>query len=300
MAGEDVFGPGNRFRRKKALRRRFPSPTGERSQGVEKDRVISTVDTDARHGHKTSAHGFDGYKGHVAIDPDSEIVTATVVTPGNVADGAAAEELLADVLTSATIEASATTDVSATIEASANTVEVFGDAAYGTADLVEHLEAAGVVANVKVQLPSAPDGHITQDKFAIDIAQGTVTCPAGKLVQLRLSKDGRSHAEFGKHCDACTLRDNCTTSKAGRKISVHPKFETLQKARKRQSDPEWKKLYRATRPKVERKLAHLMRRRHGGRRARVRGQVRVAQDFALLAASVNLARIAVLGIKVGG
>src|SRR5262249_18628526 len=37
---------------------------------VAKDRVISTVDPDTRHGHKTSARGFDGYKGHAAVDPD--------------------------------------------------------------------------------------------------------------------------------------------------------------------------------------------------------------------------------------
>jgi hypothetical protein len=47
---------------------------------------------------------------------------------------------------------------------------------------------------------------------------------------------------------------------------------------------------------VERKLAHLLRRRHGGRRARVRGRVRVAQDFKLLAGAVNLARFAALGL----
>ncbi len=47
---------------------------------VAADRVISTVDPQARHGRKTSAHGFDGYKGHIAIDPDSEIVTATEVS----------------------------------------------------------------------------------------------------------------------------------------------------------------------------------------------------------------------------
>ena len=55
---------------------------------VAKDRVISTVDPDARHGHKTAARGFDGYKGHVAVDPDSEIITATTVTPGNAGDAA--------------------------------------------------------------------------------------------------------------------------------------------------------------------------------------------------------------------
>jgi hypothetical protein len=69
---------------------------------VAKDRVISTVDPDARHGHKTSARGFDGYKGHIAEDPDSEIITNTTVTAGNVADGAVAEELLADILPTTT------------------------------------------------------------------------------------------------------------------------------------------------------------------------------------------------------
>ena len=39
-----------------------------------------------------------------------------------------------------------------------------------------------------------------------------------------------------------------------------------------------------------------MRRRHGGRRARMRGQLRIAADFTLLAAAVNLARLAALGI----
>jgi hypothetical protein len=67
---------------------------------VAKDRVISTVDPDARHGHKTSARGFDGYKGHAAVDPDSEIITATTVTPGNAGDASFAEDLIADLLDS--------------------------------------------------------------------------------------------------------------------------------------------------------------------------------------------------------
>src|SRR5882757_3851446 len=65
---------------------------------VAKDRVISTVDPEARHGHKTAARGFDGDKGHASVDPDSEIITDTVVTAGNVGDGSVADELVADVL----------------------------------------------------------------------------------------------------------------------------------------------------------------------------------------------------------
>ena len=50
----------------------------------------------ARHGRKTAARGFDGYKGHIAVDPDSEIITATGVTAGNSGDAEAAAGLLAD------------------------------------------------------------------------------------------------------------------------------------------------------------------------------------------------------------
>ena len=70
----------------------------------------------------------------------------------------------------------------------------------------------------------------------------------------------------------------------------------LTRARQAQTDPEWMKDYTATRPKVERKIAHMMRRRHGARRARVRGQNKVDADFSLLGAATNLARLATLGL----
>ncbi|SDT80448.1 transposase [Actinoplanes derwentensis] len=83
---------------------------------------------------------------------------------------------------------------------------------------------------------------------------------------------------------------------SGRHITIS-RWEThLATARNRQRDPAWKTDYQATRPKVERKIAHLMRRRHGGRRARMRGLLRVAADFTLLAAATNLARLATLGL----
>ncbi|MGI8807421.1 MAG: transposase [Acidimicrobiales bacterium] len=71
------------------------------ARGVAKDRVISTVDPTARHGHKTSARGYDGQKGHVATDPDSEIITATKVSPANAGDASVAEELIEDLIAEA-------------------------------------------------------------------------------------------------------------------------------------------------------------------------------------------------------
>jgi hypothetical protein len=88
----------------------------------------------------------------------------------------------------------------------------------------------------------------------------------------------------------------CTDSKSGWRITIGPHEARLAAARTRQRDQEWKAGCQATRPKVERKRAHLVRRRHGGRRARMRGTLRIAADFALLAAAVNLVRLAKLGL----
>ena len=79
-------------------------------------------------------------------------------------------------------------------------------------------------------------------------------------------------------------------------MTIGPHEATLAAARARQTDPDWIADYRATRPKVERKIGHLMRRKHGGRRARVRGLSRVDADFRLLAGAVNLARLARRGL----
>jgi hypothetical protein len=251
---------------------------------VAPDRIISTVDPEARHGHKTAARSFDGYKGHIAVDPDSEVIVHTEVTPGNVADGAVTEKLLSDVLDN---------------EPEANraaSVEVYGDSSYGTAEVVDKLEAGGIEPNVKVQAPSAREGMHSKDAFTIDLESKTVRCPAGHTVEIAPSREGEGLARFGKLCAGCPLRAQCTGSKDGRTIRVHPREATLQRMRQAQQSPAWKAQYRATRPKIERKFGHLMRRKHGGRRARVRGCQRVGHDFALLAASTNLMRFAALGL----
>lgn len=274
---------------------------------VAPNRVISTVDPEARHGHKTVERSFDGYKGHIALDPDAEIITAAEVTAGNVGDGSVAKALLADVLappasaedttarTAANVvEAPATEEATAAspVVATSAPVEVYGDASYGTAEVLGHLEEAGAIANVKVQPATAPDGHFTKDAFQIDLNNDTVTCPAGRLVQIRRREDGSGVASFGVACKSCPMASSCSDAKAGRNIRVHKDERLLLEARMAQQNPTWRANYKATRPKVERKLAHLMRRRHGGRRARMRGTERIGQDFKLLCAAANLHRLA--------
>jgi hypothetical protein len=258
---------------------------------VAPDRVISTVDPQARHGHKTNHRGFDGYKGHIAIDPDAEIITATGVTPGNSGDADPAPELIADLL-EPDHDPTPATDGAA----------VYGDCAYGTGEMLDQLHSAGIDAKTKVQAPNAPAGKFTKDQFDIDLDTQRVTCPSGITAPIRTVRGHARHAgqaDFGHACAACPLRAQCTDARTGRSITIGHHEARLAAARSRQTDPAWRADYRATRPKVERKIAHLMRRRHGGRRARMRGQTRVAADFNLLAAAVNLARLATLGLTLG-
>jgi len=278
---------------------------------VAKDRVISTVDPDARHGHKTAARGFDGYKGHVAVDPDSELITATKVTAGNVGDAAPAADLLADDLPAAADDPEPATDpepepaTDAEPEPAAageqpagvegQRLVVYGDSAYGAGSLLDTLERGDAEIMCKVQPPAAPAGRFAKDAFTIDLQAATVTCPAGQVTALRTIKDGQI-AYFATACRDCPLAARCTASANGRTIRVGPHEAQLVRARARQADRVWQADYRATRPKVERKIGHLMRRKHGGRRARVRGQTKVDADFSLLAAAVNLARLATLGL----
>src|SRR5206468_11705854 len=127
-----------------------------------------------------------GYKGHVAIDPDSEIVTATGVTPGNSGDAEAAEDLLADVLPG-------TGTGEGTQAGTPPAPAVYGDAAYGAGELLERVENAGLHSGIKVQPPPAVKGHFPKDRFAIDLGAKTVTCPAGITVPIR-ARTGGHHA----------------------------------------------------------------------------------------------------------
>jgi hypothetical protein len=271
-------------------------------------RVISTVDPQARHGHKTCHRSFDGYKGHVAIDPDSEIITATGVTAGNSGDAEAAEGLIADLLPGDPGSAGAEAGGQETgappagpgaAGGGSGQAAVYGDAAYGSGELLERVEDAGLYCGIKVQPPPAVKDHFPKDRFAIDLDGKTVTCPAGITVPTRASGRDRhaGEARFGAACRTCPLAAQCTSAKGGRTITIGPHEARLAAARLAQASPAWRADYRATRPKVERKIGHLMRRRHGGRRARVRGQLKVAADFTLLAAAANLARLAALGFS---
>ena len=247
-------------------------------RGVAKDRIISTVDPEARHGHKSRNRRFDGYKAHLSVDPDSELIDEVVATPANAPDRDAVDDLLAD-----------------HVEDEDKPI-VIGDSAYADGATRAHLDDEGFEVIAKCPPVRNSTGGFTKDHFDVNIDDNTVTCPAGHTVTIRMSSRGGGKASFKPHCKHCPLRDQCTPSHRGRTITIHPHEAVLQRARAEQSTPQWAANYRADRPLVERKISHFVRRAWGGRRARTRGLKRVRTDVDTRAAAINWARLAVLGL----
>jgi hypothetical protein len=71
----------------------------------------------------------------------------------------------------------------------------------------------------------------------------------------------------------------------------------LARPRVRITDPDCQADHHATRPKAERKRAHLVRR---GRRAARRGLDRVDAGWSLRSAAIDLARFATMNVRHGG
>jgi IS5 family transposase len=214
-------------------------------RGTAKDRVISTVDPDSRHAHKSRSKQQDGYKAHIAVEPDTGLITGCALTPGNTHDGVPVTDLLAD---------------------EDESVQVLADSAYGAADTRNALAETGHTAVIKpVPLNRAVPGGFSTDDFIIDTARATVTCPAGQTVTI--SGSGKAH--FYARCDGCPLRSRCTTSTRGRTVNVHPHHDVLAAARRAAEDTTWQATYTRHRPMVERSIAWLV--ANGHRRVRYRG-----------------------------
>jgi len=237
---------------------------------VAPDRVISVVDPDARHMHKSVSSYRDGYKAHLAVEPETGLVTATALTPANAADGPTGVELLAGEPAG---------------------LEVLADTAYGGGQTRTALRTAGHQQTIKpIPLRAAVPGGFTKDDFGIDLAAQTVTCPAGHTVAVT----PKGQAPFKQRCAACPLRARCTTANHGRTVQIYPWEAELQAARRLATTPEFQASYRQWRPMVERSIAWLV--AGGNRRVRYRGLVRNQLGLTLRIAAINLRRLVTLGL----
>jgi hypothetical protein len=238
------------------------------------DRVISTVDTQARHTRKSPEARRDGYRAHVAADPDTGIITDEKLTRAagtENSDAAVAAEFVA---------------AETAAEDAGGQLAWYGDSAYGTGDLREAIGNAGHRAVIKPwPLLPAVKGGFTADDFTVDPAAGTVTCPAGITRKIT----ARNAAIFGVACRDCPLRERCTTAKDGRTLHLHEHDALLRAARADwAAGPQLRQDYMSHRPHVERAIAQVATWRGRRLKLRYRGEAPNHAWLKRRTAAVNL------------
>lgn len=241
-------------------------------RGTRQRRIISTVDPEMRHGRKSSAQRFDGYKIHAAASNASEpLITAVEVTPGSEQDGPQATALVDQQ------------------PARHRPSRLVGDTAYGNGPARAQLAARGV--EVLAPVPEVPvrEGRLGKHDFHVDLQTDTVTCPAGQTVPIRTQRDGRRRAVFRRAvCRECPLRQRCLAPRTTeRSIWLASEEALLQAARQVLEDPAAAEHLRRTRPRIERLLG-LLAYRYRARRSRYLGGAKARLQAAWAAALVNL------------
>lgn len=242
------------------------------AQKVASDRIVSTIDPDTRHAHKTVHRRQDGFKAHLAIEPDTGIITECALTKANGSDNH-----------EAVVELALLDDESAPLR-------VLGDSAYGAGAARAALAAGGHTALIKrVPLRAPVPGGFTSDDFSINFDARTVTCPADHTVGIAPS----GGVKFEKYCRDCLLAAQCTTAKRGRCLTLTEHEPLLRAARSTARNPEWQAEYRQHRPMAERSIAWLTR---GNRKVRYRGVIKNDRWLHHRAAALNLRRLITMGL----
>ena len=167
---------------------------------------------------------------------------------------------------------------------------VLADSAYASGEALDAFAAAGYGTAIKpIDRKPRIAGGFTRDDFTIDTDAQTVTCPAGHTKAI---KSGA--ARFGALCGGCPLRARCTTSAAGRSVTVDEHHQRRQANKTRWAQSATQDAYRQHRPMAERSIAWLT--RNKARRVPYRGVAANHLWLTTRAAAVNLTRLTNLGL----
>ena len=149
--------------------------------------------------HKSVSEYRDGYKAHIAVEPETGLVTACDLTPANVGDGPTGVALLSGEKPG---------------------LQVLADAAYGSGEVRAMLRADRHTQAIKpIPLRRAIPGGFDRDDFIIDHdgPHRNVSC---RRTPCRSQPPETPRSVFD--AAGCPLREHCTTRR-GRQDAPRPR-----------------------------------------------------------------------------
>jgi transposase len=245
------------------------------------DKLRSLVDQDVR----TGKHGdyYEGYLLDVSMDADSELICAVDVLPANGDEAANATQLIASE------EHVHGNDVASL---SIDRIGYRGDVLAELSDAADGPQLTVYVPPIDWTVP-APE-LFQPEVFTLNATRTAVRCPGGATTRTRQRTKGGHGWRFSfspAQCQPCPLRAQCLqpSTQRGRSITKNDYEAQYHAAQQRAQTAEYRAV-RREHPRIERKLADLIR-WHDGRRVRYRGRLRVKVQYLLTAIVVNCKRI---------
>lgn len=251
-----------------------PDPEGGGSrirEGVAADRRISVEDPDMRHGRKSKNRTVNGFKSHLGIDLDTNLILACGLTPANRPEAEALPGIEDDL----------------SRYGERNEIgELHIDRGYIACDTVLALYDSGVPIFSKPWRVRRGE-LFTKADFILDLGHMKIICPAGNTAKVVLGKPTRFPATT---CSACELRPSCTTAAndRGRSVNIGADERVQQKLRLAIAKPSGRERLRK-RTAVEHRLAHHGRKQ--GTQARYLGTRKNLFDARRHSATLNLETI---------
>jgi hypothetical protein len=252
--------------------------------GTSPDRIVSVHDPEMRHGHKSASVRFEGHKAAVAVDPESQLITAAAILPGNAQDSEQALSLVEQSEENAHVAVD----------------ETIGDCAYGTGPTRQAF--ADHERPLIAPVPTAPQREtFTKEAFVIDLQAMTCRCPAGHMTSVHVSAGYRTYHSGERValrafqfpavlCAACSLRPKCVIARSdGRRVQLHPQEALMQTGRAFQKSDAYAP-YRRLRQAVEHRLARLV--QLDVRQAHYVGRIKTLFQLLLAATVANLTLVA--------
>lgn len=162
--------------------------------GEPKDQLVSFVDSDAGFGHKSIDKPFRGYKGHIALDADSGIVTSARTISGNRNEGNNDE-----------VKAILDDDESKDITHKAVTADSLYDSYENRLDMHKRKMRAFIPSRTRTRKKRV---HI--ENFIYDEDKDTLMCPEGYSPISKTSQENGNLFIFStKSCRGCPQINGC-------------------------------------------------------------------------------------------
>lgn len=251
------------------------------------EQLNSTVEKDAKIGHKSSDSSFFGYKTHIAMVPE-RIVTSAIVTTGEGNDGKQAKEL-----------------IEKSVENGIEVKAFIGDGAYSEKEMIEYAKEKDFKLVSKLSKTVSEGNKRAAGEFQYNKDAGRYVCTAGHMAVKKALHGKKKHATEGtvlrethyfdvEKCKVCPFREGCYKEGAASKTyTVTLKKDKVHEEHQLYQDTDEFKELAKTRYMIEAKNAEL-KNRHGFEKSHSHGLLGMQIQSATTLFVVNMKRIITL------